>query len=482
MAEGTTIKVGRTYYRIAQIVEKPSVFWKAHFKRVQRFGARRGTRTIGVETFAVPIYRESYAAVNETGEQFLIQIYFEQDTEHVSIDTLREKIVKRIGDKIEPCGFDVYVLDVIDSIEDRTDNHLCYVWRIETALDYLGDWAQRENAIAKYVREKLPQETSIVLSSGTRYKIDDFLSAFGAFSTVFRATRYLHGRDQVAMKIQHTDAGAYEAGILQVFNGPENIVSFIDFGEIRGYRHPTDDTQANPFVGSILVESESLSVETTLACLVVELVEGLTLEKFTRGRRVPTDQAVDIIRHLCDVIEHIHRAGYLHLDLKPQNIMIDDSGAIKIVDMGSVVEKGKSPIALGVGPHAAPEVREYIYNQPMGWFLLARLFRPQKVVDVGELVTVSQNAVERICEATDVFSVGALFSNLLVGREPRHIIKRGESVVKVEKVLISEDDFSSEAQRFIPVIEAALDIEPENRIQSCHDLKQEILKVHRARH
>jgi len=481
MAEGTTIKVGGTYYTVAQVVEEPFVFWKPQFKRVQRFGAKRGTRTVGGETFAIPIYRESYAAVNDMGEQFLVQIYFEQDTEIVSMDTLREKIGKGVGDKIEPRGFDVYVLDVVDSIKNRKDNHLCYVWRIETALDYLGDWAQRENALAMYVREKLPKGTSIVLS-GTRYTIDGFLSAFGAFSTVFQATRFLHGRNHVALKIQHSDTATYEANVLQVFNGHENIVSFMDLGEISRYHHPTDHTQANPFVGSISVESEGLSIETTLACLVVELVDGLTLEKFTRGRRVPSEQAVDIIQHLCDVIEHIHRTGYLHLDLKPQNVMIDNSGVIKIVDMGSVVAKGKSPIALGVGPHAAPEVKEYIYNQPMGRFLLARLFKPKQIEDMGELSTISQNAMERICEATDVFSVGALFSNLLVGHEPRHITKRGESAVKVEKVLISEDDFPSEARRFIPVIEAALDIEPQNRIQSCCELKQEILKVHRARH
>ncbi len=169
--------------------------------------------------------------------------------------------------------------------------------------------------------------------------------------------------------------------------------------------------------------------------------------------------------------------GFIHLDLKPQNIMKDKQGNIKLIDMGSVVEKNKDFVALGAGTYAAPEVREYIHNQPTGWFSLPKLFKPNEMTEGQSnqsVINVSGKARKNIAETADVFSIGAIFYHMLVGHEPRHIVGQDSSSIKIENILVSKSDFSSETLCFMPVLANALKAEPRKRIQTCKQLKKEI--------
>lgn len=92
--------------------------------------------------------------------------------------------------------------------------------------------------------------------------------------------------------------------------------------------------------------------------LVMEYVEGKTLYRLIRDREISEAQARDIALQLCAAVEHAHRQGILHRDLKPQNIMVTESGVAKVMDFGLArpAEAATEPIPLGTPGYAAPEL------------------------------------------------------------------------------------------------------------------------------
>lgn len=98
--------------------------------------------------------------------------------------------------------------------------------------------------------------------------------------------------------------------------------------------------------------------------LVTEYIKGKTLSQWMRDNPSPCLQVVyEIVEQIAKGLLAFHRMEMLHQDLRPDNIMIDNSGAVKIIDFGSTKVAGiseiESPIKqnniLGTAQYTAPE-------------------------------------------------------------------------------------------------------------------------------
>jgi serine/threonine protein kinase len=86
-----------------------------------------------------------------------------------------------------------------------------------------------------------------------------------------------------------------------------NIVQVYDFGV---------DDQGNPY-------------------FVMELIDGTPLDKIVRDKgRLPPMEAIRIIRQAAEGLSAAHRAGIVHRDVKPSNLIVDGRGTVKLVDFG----------------------------------------------------------------------------------------------------------------------------------------------------
>jgi eukaryotic-like serine/threonine-protein kinase len=89
--------------------------------------------------------------------------------------------------------------------------------------------------------------------------------------------------------------------------------------------------------------------------VVTETLRGKTLEYLLEtSRRLSVAEAAVLGMQLCSAVAYLHNQGYLHLDLKPSNVVIDAGRAI-VIDLSIAREPGPSTRGLGTWAYLAPE-------------------------------------------------------------------------------------------------------------------------------
>jgi serine/threonine-protein kinase len=181
-----------------------------------------------------------------------------------------------------------------------------------------------------------------VLLAG-RYRLDSRI-AVGAMGEVWRGTDEVLSRP-VAVKLLRTEYAQY----------PETLARFRSEGRHAG-------SLSHPGIARVYDYGEDTGGASgpKLAYLVMELVDGPSLTEVLGRGPLPPRQAMDVVAQAAAGLDAAHRAGLVHRDIKPGNLLLGADGQVKITDFGISHAAGSAPITvsgtlLGTPAYLAPE-------------------------------------------------------------------------------------------------------------------------------
>ena len=166
---------------------------------------------------------------------------------------------------------------------------------------------------------------------------------------------------------------------------------------------------------------------------IMEFVDGLNLRQLEQAGRVSSREALQIIPQICAALQFAHDAGIVHRDVKPENILIDKTGRVKIADFG---------IAKIMGAEAEGEPSAET-KQAIG---TPHYMAPEQI-----------EKPETVDHRADIYSLGVVFYEMLTGELPLGKFAPPSSRVRVDV-------------RLDEVVLRALEKEPEMRFQQVREV------------
>jgi len=144
--------------------------------------------------------------------------------------------------------------------------------------------------------------------------------------------------------------------------------------------------------------------------LVMERLSGVALNRFTLSEALPFELAVSAASQALLALEHVHRRGYIHRDVKPSNLFVtavdDDPFVVKLLDFGiaRIADAELSPDKVVAGERERS----------------MRVTQPLRILGTPEYMAPEQILGQPLDPRVDLYAVGVMFFHLLFGRLPYH--------------------------------------------------------------
>jgi len=267
-----------------------------------------------------------------------------------------------------------------------------------------------------------------------RYELGEILG-FGGMSEVHLARDVRLHRD-VAVKVLRADLARDPTFFLRFRREAQNAA---------GLNHPA--------IVAVYDSGEADTPDGPLPYIVMEYVDGVTLRDVIHDNGpVEPRRAIEIIADACQALNYSHQNGIIHRDVKPANIMIDNAGAVKVMDFG---------------------IARALHDDGV------KLTQTSAVIGTAQYLSPEQASGETVDARSDVYSLGCVFYELLTG-EPPFV---GDSPVAVAYQHVRKDP--PPPSRRNPALSPELDAvvlkslakNPANRYQTAAEMRSDLIRV-----
>ncbi|MFF7938289.1 Stk1 family PASTA domain-containing Ser/Thr kinase [Nocardia gamkensis] len=268
----------------------------------------------------------------------------------------------------------------------------------------------------------------------SRYELGEIIG-FGGMSEVHKARDIRLSRD-VAIKVLRADLARDPTFYLRFKREAQNAAALNHPAIVAVYDTGEAEVDGGP-----------------LPYIVMEYVDGDTLRDIVRGKGpLPPRRAMEIIADVCAALDFSHKAGIVHRDMKPANIMINRSGAVKVMDFG---------IARALADNSNP------------------MTQTAAVIGTAQYLSPEQARGETVDARSDVYSVGCVLFEILTAEPPF----TGDSPVAVAYQHVREDPrlpshvYSGVPRELDSVVLKAMSKNPANRYQTAAEMRADLIRV-----
>ena len=252
-------------------------------------------------------------------------------------------------------------------------------------------------------------EENVVL--GGRYRLGRILGTGGMAEVFLAEDTRLHRT--VAVKVLRSDL-ARDSSFQERFRREAHSAAALNHPSIVAV-YDTGEEQQSTITGA----------DVTIPYIVMEYVQGRTLrEVIDPEHPLPPAQAGEIMAALLSALEYSHRAGIVHRDIKPGNIMINEAGAVKVMDFG---------IARAIADATSA------------------MTATQAVMGTAQYLSPEQARGQLVDARSDIYSAACVMFEMLTGRPPF----TGDTPVSIAYQHVREEPHPPSA--YNPAITPAMD-------------------------
>src|ERR1043166_5329929 len=159
-------------------------------------------------------------------------------------------------------------------------------------------------------------------------------------------------------------------------------------------------------------------------CIVMELVEGETLQARIEHGPIPVDEALTIATQIGDALEAAHDLGITHRDLKPGNVMIRSDGSVKVLDFG---------LAQQISPNSDARLS----NSPT---LTMGMTAAGAFLGTASYMAPEQARAKKLDKRVDIWAFGVVLYEMITGER----LFQGEDAVEILAAVVNgKPDLSS---------------------------------------
>ncbi len=271
-------------------------------------------------------------------------------------------------------------------------------------------------------------EKYVGLVFDNRYRIEKVIG-IGGMAVVFKATDLLMRRT-VAVKILKDEISGDEQSVKRFAN------------EVRAVSMLSHQNIVNIY---------DISVRDNIKYIVMEYVDGITLKNYMQHREVLNlREIISYTTQILRALDHAHKKGVVHRDIKPQNIMLLKNGVIRVMDFGIAKLPNAETITM-----------------------------TDKAIGTVYYISPEQVKGGEIDARSDLYSLGVLLYEMATGRLPF----LGETPVSVALMQVNDQPAApTEINSHIPqgleqIILRAMEKDPDARYQSAEEMLGHLLKL-----